>query len=312
MGGFSGLKGTCELGVGAPNVARVRSPLGRWLHRGKQAVVGHVRSLLWMSQVSGSGRGAVLDWSWGPKQGEPWGIVAMVVLQCPAFCVGLSWCSAGAPWEPGGGGRGSPQAALSFHGNSREEPGNTSSGRKATAARREQRASLAEQAPDTLSVQLSGTASLPACYCSALGSTSMPVSPGLGSRREGVFAQTLAPQAWVIQEWCPGSLETLGGTEMGSLCALPGGLCIDTLGYPEPPPYDCPALGWPSPSSLPPGSADSPHLPWEAWKEKPSSPGGHWPTGPGGHCHCVFFSTETLALVTSGSDCPTDCDCQLG
>ena len=59
------------------------------------------------------------------------------------------------------GGRGSPQAALSFHGNSREEPGNTSSGRKATAARRERRASLAEQAPDTLSVQLSGTASLP-------------------------------------------------------------------------------------------------------------------------------------------------------
>ena len=160
-GGFSGLKGTCELGVGAPNVACVRSPLGRWLHRGKWAVAGHVRSLLWMSQVSGSGRGAVLDRSWGPKQGEPWGIVAMVVLQCPAFCVGLSWCSAGAPWEPGGGVRGSPQAALSFHGNSRAEPGNTSSGRKATAARREWRASLAEQAPDTLSVQLSGTASLP-------------------------------------------------------------------------------------------------------------------------------------------------------
>ena len=74
------------------------------------------------------------------------------------------WASLGAQRGLRGnqaGGPGSPQAALSFHGNSREEPGNTSSGRKATAARREQRASLAEQAPDTLSVQLSGTASLP-------------------------------------------------------------------------------------------------------------------------------------------------------
>lgn len=311
MGGFSGLKGTCELGVGAPNVARVRSPLGRWLHRGKQAVVGHVRSLLWMSQVSGSGRGAVLDWTWGPRQGEPWGTVAMVVLQCPAFCVGLSWCSAGAPWEPGGGAGGAPRllsVSMAIAGRSQE----TLAQEGRPQLRGESRGPAWLSRRQTLC--LSSCPAQLACqaYCSALGSAPMPVSLGLGSRREGIFAQTLAPQAWVIQEWCPGSLETLGGTEMGSLCALPGGLCIDTLGYPEPPPYDCPALGWPSPSSLPPGSADSPHLPWEAWKEKPSSPGGHWPTGPGGHCHCVFFSTETLALVTSGSDCPTDCDCQLG
>lgn len=65
-----------------------------------------------------------------------------------ASCVGSARCSAGAPWERGGG----ALAALGFHSNSREEPGNTSSGRKAAAVRREPRASLAEQAPDTLSV----------------------------------------------------------------------------------------------------------------------------------------------------------------
>lgn len=249
-----------------------------------------------------------MDRSWGPKQGEPWGIVAMVVLQCPAFCVGLSWCSAGAPWEPGGGSGGAPRllsVSMATVGRSQETPAQEGrpqlrgeSGGPAWLSRRQ--TLCLSSCPAQLACQ---------AYCSALGSTPMPVNPGSGSRWKGVFAQTLAPQAWVIQEWCPGSLETLGGTEMGSLCALAGGLYIDALGYPEPPPYDYPALGWPSPSSLLPGSADSPHLPWEAWKESQALQVVTGPRGLVGTATVCFFSTEALALVTSGSDGPTDCDC---
>lgn len=90
----------------------------------------------------------VLDKSWGVQLCEPRGVGAMRVLGCCCVLCGLRSVLSGGSVGTGGG----ALAALGFHSNSREEPGNTSSGRKAAAVRREPRASLAEQAPDTLSV----------------------------------------------------------------------------------------------------------------------------------------------------------------
>ena len=70
----------------------------------------------------------------------------MCVLGVSASCVGPTQAQRGLHGN----------RALGFRGNSREEPGNASSGRKATAVRREPRARLPEQAPDTLSVRSSG------------------------------------------------------------------------------------------------------------------------------------------------------------
>ena len=154
---------------------------------GKWAVADPDRSLLWMSHVLGSSRGAVLDESWGPKQGDPWGIVAMAVLQCPAFCVGLSWCSAGAPWEPGGGAGGAPRllsVSIATAGRSQETPAQEGrpqlrgeSGGPAWLSRRQ--TLCLSSCPAQLACQ---------AYCSALGSAPMPVSPGSDSRWEGGFA----------------------------------------------------------------------------------------------------------------------------
>lgn len=176
----------------------------------------------------------------GAEPGEPWGTAARLVIQRPASCVGPNWCSAGTPWEAGAG----AQAPLGFHGNSREEPGNTSSGRKAAA---ERRASLFEQAPDTLSVQLSGPAGQPGPVFLPLGPP--PYASQSGPRAasgKAVFAQTSVTPAPVLQGWCPGPPQgLLVGQRWGSLRVLPGGLCVDTLAYPGlPPRLPCPGLAW--------------------------------------------------------------------
>lgn len=72
-----------------------------------------------------------------------WGVLCCVSSEgrcvCPGSCcalcglLGAQWGLHGDQAQGGGGGL----AALSFCGNSRAEPGNTVSGRKATAARRE-------------------------------------------------------------------------------------------------------------------------------------------------------------------------------
>lgn len=97
--------------------------------------------------------------------------------------------------------------ALGFRGNSREEPGNASSGRKAAAVRREPRARLAEQAPDTLSVQSSGGPGL------ELLSHSAPLPPNVGT------GQLLA---WLslFTSGCPGA-GSAGVLALQDLCPAP-------------------------------------------------------------------------------------------
>lgn len=118
------------------------------------------------------------------------------------------------------------QAVLGFLGNSREEPGNTSSGRKAAAVRREPRASLAERAPDTLSVQLFRR---PAFLCLA---PPRPTQPGPGVAAGMAVCSDLSAlgldlRLCVLQVVPCSPLVALGGAEVGSLC--PGrGLCVGT------------------------------------------------------------------------------------
>lgn len=191
---------------------------------------------------------------------------------------------------------GGDQAALGFLGNSRAEPGNTSSGRKAAAVRREPRARLAEQAPDTLSVQ--------SFRRPALLRLAPPPFHSTWPEGSGWYG-------WLFRSQCPGSgpegicstevvpcspLVALVGAEVGSLCAQ-GGNSVLARGYPGPrecsaPRLPCPGLA--CPHTLLPASGDSPQLPWESRK------GGAEPqvvTGP-------------EAVVTSGFDGPARWGCQ--
>lgn len=75
-----------------------------------------------------------LNKSWGVELCEPLGGLVWLAV-CPGVLLHAVWppsLLSRAPWELGWG-----WAALGFLGNSREEPGNTSSGRKAATAARE-------------------------------------------------------------------------------------------------------------------------------------------------------------------------------
>ena len=105
--------------------------------------------------------------------GAPWPVVGVAVAGSRGGR-GRVWGALPAVWPPAGAAGAPWEPAPGFRGNSREEPG-SSSGRKAAAARREPRASPAEQAPDTLSVQPSG--GRPA----APAPSAAPLPPGLGA-----------------------------------------------------------------------------------------------------------------------------------
>lgn len=204
----------------------------------------------------------------------------MCVLGC-CCCVlcGPPPGSAGTPWEPGwlaGSG------ALGSRGNSRAEPGNTSSGRKAAAARREPRAGLAEQAPDTLSVQPSGAL--------APGSTPRLQTWAGAAAGLAVFAQTAAPRGGGCGGLCRPSCAPSGPwRHRGGAHGVP---CTQ-----RPPGQPC--SGPAQPHTLLPGAGDGPWLSVAEVVGGSTAPGGHQAPGP-------------ATVVTSGFDGPARWGCRGG
>lgn len=154
LGAAAGLRGVVR-GRGCPEGRGPAGPRARGLEgvgvrrpgdRGQSGCGGSGRVTFVGDQVSGSCRGWLQARVCGAGQelGRQGHVCPLVLLRPVWARLVLSGGSVGTR-------RGGPGHS-GFHSNGREEPGNTSSGRKPAAAWREPRASLAEQAPDTLSV----------------------------------------------------------------------------------------------------------------------------------------------------------------
>lgn len=156
---------------------------------------------------------------------------------------------------------------------------------------------LAEQAPDTLSVQSSGGPGAPAPSPASPPALQTPRSAPGAPVTMAVFIPGTAPGVWVGR--CPSPAGAGPHSPQGLLEEQRWG-CVSVPGSAHP---DLPAWAGPASFALLPGSGDSPQLPGNS-AEKEQSP--QWAL------QLVFLFCCCPSFVTSGFDGPTSWDCQTG